>query len=158
MASQITSITNVYSAVYSDADKKNHQSSASLAFVRGIHRWPMISPHKWPVTWKMFLFNDVIMLAPNMVSKQSVDLLPPKKLQHDFHTCSGVLRLPLSRYTCYDFGWYLTGKVNEHVHLIPHSVTGINWHIFTVYDYPRCWMIIVMHGKDIEWEVEQFRL
>ena len=36
---------------------KKHQSSASLAFVRGIHRWP----HKWPVTRKMFPFDDVIM-------------------------------------------------------------------------------------------------
>ena len=40
---------------------KKHQSSASLAFVRGIHRWLVNSPHKWQVTWKMFPFNDVIM-------------------------------------------------------------------------------------------------
>ena len=46
IASQITSLKIVYSTVYSDADKKNHQSSASLTFVRGIHRWPMNSPHK----------------------------------------------------------------------------------------------------------------
>ena len=39
MASQITSLTVVYySTVYSDADQRKHQSSASLAFVRGIHR------------------------------------------------------------------------------------------------------------------------
>ena len=38
-----------------------HQRSASLAFVRGIHRWPVNSPHKWPVTRKMFPFDDVIM-------------------------------------------------------------------------------------------------
>ena len=44
IASQITSLTIVYSALYSDADQRKHQSSASLAFVRGIHR----SPHKWP--------------------------------------------------------------------------------------------------------------
>ena len=37
-SSQITSLTIVYSAVYSDADQTKHQSSASLAFVRGIHR------------------------------------------------------------------------------------------------------------------------
>ena len=62
IASQITSLTIVYSTVYSDADKKNkHQSSASLAFVRGIHRGPVNSPHKWPVTRKMFPFDDVIM-------------------------------------------------------------------------------------------------
>ena len=38
MASQITSLTIVYSTVYSGADQRKHQSSASLAFVRGIHR------------------------------------------------------------------------------------------------------------------------
>ena len=53
--------TIVYSTVYSGANRKTHQSSASLAFVRGIHRWPVNSPHKWPVTRKMFPFDDVIM-------------------------------------------------------------------------------------------------
>ena len=38
MAAQITSVTVVYSTVYSDANQRNHQSSASLAFVWGIHR------------------------------------------------------------------------------------------------------------------------
>ena len=61
MASQITSLTIVYSIVYSDVDQRKHQSSTSLAFVQGIHRRPVNSPHKWPVTWKMFLFHDVIM-------------------------------------------------------------------------------------------------
>ena len=50
--SQITSLTIVYSTVYSDADQRKHQSSASLVFVRGIHRGPVNSPHKWPVTRK----------------------------------------------------------------------------------------------------------
>ena len=62
MASQITSLTIVYSAVYSGKDERKHQSSASLAFVRGIHRWPVNSPHKGPVTQKMFPFDDVIMM------------------------------------------------------------------------------------------------
>ena len=61
MASQITSLTIVYSAVYSDADRRKHQRSASLAFVRGIHRAPVNSPQKWPVTRKMFPLDDVIM-------------------------------------------------------------------------------------------------
>ena len=61
MASQITSLTIVHSTVYSDADQRKHQSSASLAFVRGIHQGPVNSPHKWPVTRKMFPFDDVIM-------------------------------------------------------------------------------------------------
>ena len=48
------------STVYSGADQRKHQSSASLAFVRGIHRWPVNSPQTWPATWKMFPFDDVI--------------------------------------------------------------------------------------------------
>ena len=61
MASQITSLTIVYSTVYSGSDQRKHQSSASLAFVRGIHRWPVNSPLKGPVMRKMFPFDDVIM-------------------------------------------------------------------------------------------------
>ena len=54
IASQITSLTIVYSLVYPGADQSKHQSSASLAFAWGIHRGPVNSPHKWPVTRKMF--------------------------------------------------------------------------------------------------------
>ena len=61
MASQITGVSVVYSTVVSDADQRKHQSSASLAFVWGIHRWPVNSPHKRPMTRKMFPFDDVIM-------------------------------------------------------------------------------------------------
>ena len=61
IASQITSLTIVYSTVYSDPDQRKHQSSESLAFVRGINRGPVNSPHKWPVTQKMFPFDDIIM-------------------------------------------------------------------------------------------------
>ena len=61
MTSQTTSLTIVYSTIYSGADHRKHQSSASLAFVRGIHLWPVNSPHKWPVTRKVLPFDDVIM-------------------------------------------------------------------------------------------------
>ena len=69
MASQITSLTTVHSTVYSGADEGKHQSSVSLAFVWGIHRWPVNSPHKWPVTRKRFPFNDVIMVALTIVAQ-----------------------------------------------------------------------------------------
>ena len=55
MASQITILTIVYSTMYSGADQRKHQSSASLAFVREIH--------KWPVTRKMFPFDDFIIVC-----------------------------------------------------------------------------------------------
>ena len=60
--SQITSLMIVYSAVYSGEDQRKHQSSTSLAFVWGIHRWLVNFLHKCTVTRKMFPFDDVIML------------------------------------------------------------------------------------------------
>ena len=65
ITSQITCPTIVYPIVYSDADQRKLQSSASLAFVWGIHRGPVNSPRKWPVTRKMFPFDDVIMNSPH---------------------------------------------------------------------------------------------
>ena len=59
MASQVTRLTQPFISV--SIHQRKHQSSASLAFVRAIHRWPVNSPHKWPVTQKMFPFDDVIM-------------------------------------------------------------------------------------------------
>ena len=73
MASQITSLTIVYSTVYSGADQRTHQCSESLAFVRGIHWWPVNSPHKGPVMQKMFPFDDIILM---------VDFLPNTHIRH----------------------------------------------------------------------------
>ena len=61
MASQITSLMMVSQPFNSGTDRRKHQSSASLAFVRGIPRWPVNFPHKGPVMRKMFPFDDVIM-------------------------------------------------------------------------------------------------
>ena len=61
MASHIISLTVVYSTVCSGANQRKHQSSTLLAFVWGIHRSPVNSPHRGPVTWKIFPFDDVIM-------------------------------------------------------------------------------------------------
>ena len=72
MASQITSFTIVYSTVYSGSVQRKHQSSASLAFVREIHQWPVTSLHKGPITRKMFSFGDVI-----MIDAESIIILIP---------------------------------------------------------------------------------
>ena len=72
MASQITSLAIVYSTVYSNADERKHQSYASMAFVRGIHRWPVNSPHKLPVTRKMFPFDDIILCLIIIVIRISI--------------------------------------------------------------------------------------
>ena len=63
MASQITSLTIVYSTLYLGADQRKHQSSASLAFLWGIHQSLVNSPHKRQVTRKMFPFDDIIMVT-----------------------------------------------------------------------------------------------
>ena len=64
MAYQITSLTIVYSTVYSGADQRKHQSYVSLAFVRGIHRWLVNSPHKEPVMRKTYPYDDAIIIFP----------------------------------------------------------------------------------------------
>ena len=56
-----------HSTVYSGPEQRKNQSFASLAFVRGIHRSPVNSPHKGPVTRKMFPFDDVIMI-PQLIT------------------------------------------------------------------------------------------
>ena len=81
MASQIISLTIVYSTLYSGAYQRKHQSSASLTIVRGNHRWPVNSPRKCPVTRKMLPFDDGIMLAPMLAGQViscNTDLVIPK--------------------------------------------------------------------------------
>ena len=80
MASQITSLMIVCSTVCSGADQRKHQSSASLAFLMGIHWWPVNSPHKGPVTWKMFSFDDAIMHRLQRASNaESISIFTPTK-------------------------------------------------------------------------------
>ena len=62
MMSQISSLAIVFSTVYSGADQRKHQSSASLAFVRGIHRWPEF-PTQRASNAEMFPFDDVTMCS-----------------------------------------------------------------------------------------------
>ena len=88
MASQISSLTIVYSTVYSGANQGKHQSSASLAFVRGIHRWPVISPHKWPVTRKkvsIWWRHHVSAMASDQLSMQAARLIMPSLLASPCH-------------------------------------------------------------------------
>ena len=68
MASQITTVSIVYSTVCWVPDQRKHQNSASLAFVRGIHRWPVNSPYKGPVTRKMS-FDGVIMCESHFINE-----------------------------------------------------------------------------------------
>ena len=63
MASQISSVLIVCSTVCSGTDQRKHQSSASVALLRRIHRSPVDSSHKGPVMCKMFPFDDIIMFC-----------------------------------------------------------------------------------------------
>ena len=75
MASQITGLTIVYSTVYSGADQRENQRPASLAFLGGIHRWPVNSPHKGPVTRKVFSFDDVIIIGSDGIIQNALYLI-----------------------------------------------------------------------------------
>ena len=110
LASQITSLPVVCSIVYSDVNQRKHQSSASLAFVREIHRGPVNFPHKWPVTRKMFPFDDVIMLIvynlPYVIfdidSSQSVAKLKCCiQLFFDKHVFKSVNQIQVFACTCW---------------------------------------------------------
>ena len=116
MASQITSLAFVSSTVHSGANQRKHQSSASLAFVRGIHRWPVNSPHKGPVTRKMIPFDDVIMLV------EDNDLSVPHS---QYHCCwwpetrrvswLGIWHIPVSAPEWLFSIWYAFGKSNVYI-------------------------------------------
>ena len=83
MASQITGISMVCWTVCSGTDQRKHQRSASLPYVRGIQQWPMNSPHKWPVTRKMFPFDDVIMGYWQMLG-ESLTWVPGERFQNTY--------------------------------------------------------------------------
>ena len=85
MVSQMTSLAIVYSTVYSGADQRKHQSSVSLAFVWGIHRGPVNSPHKGQVTRKMFPFDDVITGLCRLFHASACQLLPSQKVMTNFY-------------------------------------------------------------------------
>ena len=116
-ASQITSLMIVYSTVYSDANQRKHQSSASLAFVRGIHRGPVKSPHKWPVTRKMFPFDDVIMASDR--NNTRAPILNP------FHNMDNKLMKKITRYV-----WIMAEIL--HINLTPIPYFALPAAIFCV--------------------------
>ena len=120
MTSKITSLTIVCSPVYAGADQRKHQSSASLAFVRGIHRWQVNSPHKWPVTRKMFRSDDVIMMKQGLrfgVIRIYYGLLEP--LYWHLGSGHGQLIMP------HDFLWDAINYLCPHFRLIKPTPLGL---------------------------------
>ena len=119
MASQITGVSIVYSTVCPGADKRKHQSPSLLAFVRGIHRWPVNCPHKGAVTRKMFPSYDVIMRKKERNVHHglygcSVD---PENLCAEFIFCCAWLSSGTSRFHPFVLGlshWYIIVPLFQH--------------------------------------------
>ena len=89
MGTTVSQITIVYSSVYSGADQRKRQSSASLAFVRGIHPW-------------MFPFDDVIMI-------QNMHKVTIKYISQWWHTFSKAVR-DISQMNSKEYGWNISHK------------------------------------------------
>ena len=89
MASQITSLTIVWSTVYSGADQIRYQNPASLASVRVIHRWSVISPHKGPVKRKKvsIWWRHYVILTFHSVRRSHLTrgFATPKAIHTNFH-------------------------------------------------------------------------
>ena len=81
------------------AQIKKHQSSASLTFVSGIHRWSVNSPHKWPVTRKIFPFDDVIMITQTQPPRYLVWDIVKQYCERTYHVHSSNLLASSYRYT-----------------------------------------------------------
>ena len=75
IASQITSFTIVYSIVYSDLFRCRSKKTSKLRLTglcAGNSPGPVNSLHKWPVTWKMFPFDVIIMKVPWLLESSVV--------------------------------------------------------------------------------------
>ena len=135
IGSQITSLASVYPTVHTGTDQRKHESSASLAFVRRIHRWPVNSPHKGPVTRKLFPFDDVIMCAeyrntriprPRQVC-QALAQVYLAKLPRPWVPCPVILHIC---WFLYIFGfsislWVGLGGLHFRTHTVPLNIVII---------------------------------
>ena len=123
MASQITCVSSVCSTVCWGADQGKHQSPTSLAFVRGINRAMVNSPHNGPVTWKMFPFDDIIMMIIRCVYnvKKIVPLLTPSGQHLTFDTL----------YRVWPKQWLLTGQLLRPISVFDdiHSLKATNFEV-----------------------------
>ena len=94
IVSQITSVSIVCSTVCET--QRKHQSSAQLAFVMGIHRWPVDSPDKWPVMRKMCPFYNVIMGVGFNLLLCIICIMIYVRLHHIKHHSSCSEQIPFS--------------------------------------------------------------
>ena len=124
MAPQITRLTIVQSTVYSGPDQRKYQSSASLAFVRGIHRWPVDSPHKGPVTRKILPFDDFIMWSIYGI----VVNCPESSFYELIYLAIPVKMVSISKRKCYDFDEvFVTRDASELVKVTISGAVSNQW-------------------------------
>ena len=110
MSSQITSLTIVYSTVYSGADQSKHQSSASLAFVWGIHQEPVNSPHKWPVMRKILHLMTSSWRRCVREYQSSEYIFDSWMIQHETQwSMLNIITSPLTPFTHYELAENLNG-------------------------------------------------
>ena len=126
----VTGVSIVCLAVCSSVDKRKHQSSASLAFVGGIYRWPADSPQEGPVSRKMLPFDDVIM---KFCDRTTLWFVP-----YMYHTMDSIYRFSAKHMMTSSSGniFRVTG------HLCG-EFTGLRW-------IPRT------KASDVEWSFDVF--
>ena len=140
----------VYPTVCSGTDQRRHQNPASLAFVRGIHRWPVDSPHKRPVMPKMSPFDDVIMAwSHRSLFVSSIQtgycvvshnlLTHARELLNEATFSSKHERDIYIHISCVDNKWYIlcTNKASSDTILVRFVVKFLNTTCFRY--YKTCW-------------------
>ena len=120
IASQITGVSIVWSIVCSGVGQRKHESSVSLTFVKGIHRWPVGSSHKGPVTRKMFSFDDVIMYCEQVLVYMGW-LISETCNDANFDVAGGIIGYRYDNIRC-----YLLRQRWQASRWIPVSSTGIS--------------------------------
>ena len=144
MASQITGVSRVCWTLCSGADQRKHQSSASPAFVRGIHRWPEVSHQKGPATRKIPQFHGIIMWVTNDNLKQPWLGSPTHKY---------VIRLQWVKETLgrQRLSWKhfikTTGAIQENTTRTAPSLYSIAWRII----FRQCLHNLFAFDKDWTW-------
>ena len=119
MASQTTAVSIVCPTVCFGADKRKYQSSASLASVSGIHRSPVDSLPKGPVTRKIFPIDDVIMCSDSLSSSWPTDAIWQRRSGSTFNQVMDWHAVITSASVCLSLCW-----LSDKLWYLQHSNVG----------------------------------
>ena len=145
-SSQITSLTIVYSTIYSGADQRKHQSSGSLAFVLGINRWLVNSPHKYPVTRKCFHWLRHHDFPHRRAFVTEIQLSPgglPHSASNAELVCCFVVSLYMLLNEQSNFRWFDTN-------LILVSPDNIICNLWALHYQPSVWQIYATTNQKVQ--------